>query len=129
MLVEWAAPFVGIPYQECECLELVRRVYRSVFQVEIPDSQSLIQIARRRRLKDDLTEWEEVGPVSAIPGDVILQWVKQLPHVGVYVGAEGGLPCMLHTDDPPGHSNIARLRGGRLTYLRISTWEPKGNSD
>ena len=120
MLAEWARNFVGIPYEVCDCYQLVRAVYGEVFGIELSDFSYQDAVSRTRRMLEGIVEWEEVEPEEAGPGDVIVQWSGPLPaHLGVYVGREGGRACMLHTDDPPGRSFIQPIRGGRMTYVHL----------
>ena len=119
-LADWAKEYVGIPYEVCDCYQLVRAVYGEVFGIELPDFSYRGSISKAHRIREGMTEWREVEPKHAAPGDVILMWAGKLPtHVGIYVGRESGQGCMLHTDDPPGRSFIQAIRGGRLTYLHL----------
>lgn len=120
--MEWWAPYIGTPFAECHCWGLVRRVYRDMLHVDLPEygeisARDLVKIAREIRTACDTT-WERV--FDPRPFDVVtMRARKTVVHVGV-VTRPGWL---LHTEEacdavtvPMDHISV---RGRIVGYWRL----------
>ena len=95
---QWWAKYVGTPYAEAHCWELVRRVYAAERGVDLPsygeiDAAKLVDVARAMAGAQAAEIWTPVRHGEAF--DVaLLRGRAQVWHVGVMVGPRH----MLHTE-------------------------------
>jgi len=93
--------YIELDYNDCHCWELVRRVYRDVWGVDLPTYEADVEdadavgslIAKHSQL------WDEVPIPQAQPMDVLTAWVKD-------------------KDKPPTHVGIVVSRGEMLSSYR-----------
>jgi len=117
----WWAKYIGTPYTEAHCWELVRRVYAAERGIDLPsygeiDAAKLVEVARGMAGAQADEIWVPVTNGEAF--DVaLLRGRAQVWHVGVMVGPRQ----MLHTERatdavvvPLSHPLIA----GRVTGYR-----------
>lgn len=116
-MTDWLAlaqEYVGTPYDEAPCWELLRRVYERGHGITLPEyafgrtDEEIHPVVRR-----GLPQWRQVEKPEA--GDAVLLWVRRpaLPsHVGVYVGDS----FLLHTSEATG-ALLERIPG--------SAWEKR----
>ena len=121
---QWWAKYVGLPYEEAHCWELVRRVYAAERDIDLPtygeiDAAKLVEVARAMAEAQAAEIWSPVQQGEAF--DVaLLRGRAQVWHVGIMVGPRH----ILHTERatnavvvPLAHPLIA----GRVTGYRRYT--------
>lgn len=121
---QWWAKYIGTPYAEAHCWELVRRVYSDQRDIDLPaygeiDAAKLVEVARAMAGAQAAEIWTPVTHGETF--DVaLLRGRSQVWHVGVMVGPRH----MLHTERatnavvvPLSHPLIA----GRVTGYRRYT--------
>ena len=121
---QWWAKYIGTPYAEAHCWELVRRVYADQRGIDLPsygeiDAVKLVEVARAMAEAQTDEIWTPVAKGEMF--DVaLLRGRSQVWHVGVMVD-----PChILHTERatdavvvPVTHP----LMAGRITGYRRYT--------
>lgn len=84
--------YIGIPWKEMHCWELVRRVYKDVWGVHLPSYEADAEDASavRALIVEHSRTWYAVPLADALPMDVLTAWQRDKDldpeHVGVVVG-------------------------------------------
>ena len=89
MLPEWAGKFVSTPYEEMDCWQLCRAVYKQQYAIEIGD-------LREQRKFVQEGQWLEVKKSGIyLEGDILLFWARSEldKHVAIYLNGD----YMLHS--------------------------------
>ena len=123
MITPWAAQYLGISYKDIgrtrdgvDCWGLVVLVYAEqlgielIHHIEVEDPSDSIKIARL--IFEEQEELQLFHPVEgeAREGDAVLFRRRGMPpHVGIYVGMEGGHRYVLHTTQARGQSFCERV--------------------
>lgn len=97
MNINWYLPYIGLPYAEADCAELVNRVQEEVFE-----RQANLPTERAHGPRNLSAQLATALPDYATPteqpweGDlVVMQDSANLYHIGVYA-TPGGQPSVLH---------------------------------
>jgi cell wall-associated NlpC family hydrolase len=119
--VTWWGAYVGLPYAEAHCWELIRRIYADRLSVDLPsygeiDARDLVKVARAMQTGAAGDRWRAVETPAEF--DVVLMRGRsQVWHVGITTDAAH----VLHTEIATG---AVRLRldhpliRGRVTGYR-----------
>ena len=82
--------YIGTPYSEMSCWNLVRVIYKESLHIELP----ALPIQERER-----HNWTQVKAGSELDGDLILFRMRELKrHVGIVIGDRK----MIHSDEKLG---------------------------
>lgn len=125
MSESWANHYIGIPFREAHCWELVRRVYDRELGIELRDHEDEFDgpfdaVGIASVFDEERSSWREV--FDAAPFDVLWMRCGRHPtHVAVVVDP----PYFLHAQPPP-----RRLLGRSETAARIDSmtdpaWSPR----
>jgi cell wall-associated NlpC family hydrolase len=117
----WAARYVGTPYDDAHCWELVRRVFRDLRGIALPsygeiDARDLAAVARGMASAQTRDPWAVVDSPREFD-IVLLRGRARVWHVGVMVDATG----ILHTERATNAVLVQRLDpaiSGRVTGFR-----------
>ena len=124
----WWASYIGVPYAECHCWELVRRVYAEHLDVRLHpfaeiDPKDLRGVARE--IGNGARDWTPVE--TPAPFDVVVMRLHRLPiHVGIVTRPGWLLHTERETDAvhvPLGHVTVA----GRIVGFRRWPHEHSGS--
>ena len=100
--------YVGKPYSELNCWNLIIAVYADVYHIELPK----LPIKTEQK-----NYWREILCGSELPGDLLLFRITELKrHVGLVIG--GGK--MIHSDETAGvvvERYTGNLWNNRLTSI------------
>lgn len=119
--VSWWARYVGLPYAEAHCWELVRRVYADRLGVDLPSygevsARDLVRVAQTIEAGAAGDRWQPVQHPQAL--DVALMRGRaRVWHVGVMVGPRHVLHTEIATNAvvvPLSHPLVS----GRITGYR-----------
>ncbi len=86
------SPFVGVPFEELNCYELFRRIYRELFSIDLPPqpyhSAELCETRRNAALMQaEAVNWIPVQAGGERFGDAVLPLIGGLPcHIGFVIG-------------------------------------------
>ncbi|WP_439561161.1 hypothetical protein [Roseinatronobacter sp.] len=92
----WWGRYIGLPYEQAHCWELVRRVYAERLGVQLPaygevDARDLVRVAREIDRGQD--RWQPVDLPAEYDG-VLMRGRRGIWHVGVMTDARH----VLHTE-------------------------------
>lgn len=121
----WWNRYIGIPYTQAHCWELVRRVYADRLAIHLPeygeiDAANLVAVARGMAQAEAGAEWRAVHHPQAF--DVcLMRGRSRVWHVGVMVDARR----VLHTERATGAVLVSvhdtAMRGRVTGYRRHAT--------
>ena len=98
----WWARYIGLPYDQAHCWELVRRVYADRAGIDLPtygeiDARDLARVSRAIDAASDVEPWRVVDTPQAL--DVVrLSGRTRVAHVGVMVDDKR----LMHTEHATG---------------------------
>lgn len=114
-MTDWWAPYIGLPYAEVHCWELVRRVYHGRLGVSLPsygeiDSTRLLEVARTMQTGKDAECWQAVDEPTEF--DVcLLRGRSAVWHVGVMTDNAHVLHTEIATNAVRVPVNALHMRG------------------
>lgn len=115
-------PYIGVPFEEANCYELLRRIFLGLYGVTLPPQPYEGATMRHGRanaalMAEESKKWIQVPAGDERFGDVVLPHIHGLPcHIGFAVG--GGR--MLHAQENT-HSVI-------VSYRRALEWRDRHKS-
>lgn len=119
--------FIGIPYEEMNCWQLVRYYYAKELSIELPtypiDPDDTFYVARTmvRAVKSGAWTRHEQPVKHAVAVFCTKPECRAINHVGIVISKT----TFLHTfKEPPAHSHIARLneQPWQATLRGFYTW-------
>jgi cell wall-associated NlpC family hydrolase len=84
-MTQWWGRYIGLPFEDCNCWALVRRVYRDHLGIDLPEYGEISDtdlLAVHRKMKAEAELW--ITPPDSRPFDVALMATKRgVSHVGI----------------------------------------------
>lgn len=104
--------FIGKPYDKknFNCWHLVKEVLKDMLNIKLPEAPEIDNIKPLFRLRDK-TECPEIG-------DIVLMYLPEPNHVGVYVGGNK----VLHNHDHSQGVITSHLRACERTFLKVEVY-------